>query len=102
MSNTRYDAGTKTLWIHSEIGADALVDSAESSAWSRQLRSGATEDGRALERVAYVFADQGAAEYNRDALAFLQLGTFHGSLENPTPVGGQPPSFDTREDFGIS
>ena len=100
--DSRYEETTQTMWIYKDYhGGDDLVSKDEIKRWSGALKSGQTDSGQPLQRVNYVFPDTASAEYNASALAFARLGTFVGDLEAPTKFGGDTPSFDTKEDFGI-
>lgn len=91
------------MWLYRAYSdPDTLVPDDEVSDWSRALRNGKAPSGESIKAVHYVFKDEGTAEYNHHALAFARLGTYHGSLDNPKPYDGATPSFDTKEDFGIS
>jgi hypothetical protein len=101
-SKDDYDAKTKTAWLFREYDdPDTLVPSEESSSWSAQLRAGKTSTGKPLSAVNYVFSSHDTAEYNRDALAFARIGTHVGTLKKHEPFGGEAPSFDTKDDFGM-
>ena len=99
----RYDEDTQTLWImRADPDPDALVPPEEVASYSAQLRRGVLQDGRPVKRIAYIFVDEDCAEYNHHALAFARLSTYTGSLSAPKPFGQQPPSFDAKDDFGLS
>jgi hypothetical protein len=101
--STRYNAAEKTLYIATNADADTLIDAADTSDWTRQLRAGKTDQGHPLTRLAIIFTSHEAAEYNRDSLAFLQIDTCLGSLDAPRPFdpNAPAPSFATKDDFGI-
>ncbi len=97
MSKTQYDAKTKTLWIQSDADGDTLVDEMP---WTQLLKAGEFE-GQVLETINVVFSDAEAAEYNQHPLAFSNIQTYVGSLEEPKKYGGEEVSFGTKEDFGL-
>ena len=99
--NERYDEKSGTLWIACDLGPDDLVANDEIQGWIEALKKGRTDDGRALERVNYVFSDNGAAEYNHHALKFARVGTYTGSLTSPKPLDEDEVDFATKDDFGI-
>lgn len=107
MSDTveqRYDASTETMWVSYDFdSSDTLVPNDELRQWIKSLKEGETPDGQPLEAVNYVFSDEESAEYNHQALAYANVGTYVGSLDDHEafePEEGTP-SFDTKEDFGI-
>lgn len=98
----RYDQATETLWIHSTIGEDDLIEEEIIQTWIDAIKNHHTPDGRPVRHVNFVFEDYGAAEYNHYPLKFAKLGTFVGSLEEPVPFAeGDHVSFDTEDDFGM-
>jgi hypothetical protein len=99
---TRYDAATATLFIGTDADADTLLSNEDIMKWSRSLRDGATPDGKPLKRVAVVFSDPGAAEYNHHALGFARLDTLVGPLDSPSRFNPDDPAdFSTKDDFGV-
>ena len=66
------------------------------------LRDGKTAAGQPLKRVAVVFSDPGAAEYNHHALGFARLDTLVGALDAPARFNPDDPAdFSTKDDFGV-
>ena len=98
----RYDSDTQTLWLLRRYDdPDTLVPRAELMAYGKAQREGADDSGRSITSVRYVFSAPATAEYTRDALAFMSLGVYTGSLDAPTPLQQDTPSFNAKEDFGI-
>jgi|SRR5690554_2571655 len=103
-SETRYDASQKALWVYREFDdAKTLLPPAELQGWSKQLQSGKTPAGEALEHINIVFSQQKTAEYNHQPLSFSKIGVYYGDLDNAQPYQSEDgdPGFDTRSDFGI-
>jgi len=103
-SEVRYDEETETVWVYHEFDEpQTLVPNEELRKWMTVVQEGETEDGRSVEAVNYVFADEASADYNHQALAYGNIGTYVGSLDDheeyESPEG--TPEFDTKEDFGI-
>ena len=101
-SKTRYDSDTHTMWVYRDFDeVKTLVPGDELKDWQSQKQAGETEDGEPLSRVNFVFASEETAEYNHQALAFADFGTYVGDLDSPTEYGGETPEFSTKKDFGI-
>jgi hypothetical protein len=99
---TRYAAASATLYIGTDADADTLIPNEDIMAWSRALRDGKTAAGQPLKRVAVVFSDPGAAEYNHHALGFARLDTLVGALDAPARFNPDDPAdFSTKDDFGV-
>lgn len=103
-SDVEYDASTKTVWVAYDFDdPQTLVPNEELRKWMSVVQEGETEDGRDVEAVNYVFTDEGAADYNHQALAYGDIGTYVGTIEDCDeyePDEGTP-DFGTETDFGI-
>lgn len=103
-SDVRYDESTHTVWVRYEFDdTETLVPNEELRKWMSVVQEGETEDGREVDEVNYIFADEGSAEYNHQALSYGHIGTYVGSHDDKEefePAEGTP-EFDTRKDFGI-
>ncbi len=103
-SQERYDEETGTVWVYYDFDEpQTLVPNGELREWMAAVQKGETEDGRDVEAVNYVFDDEGSAKYNFQALAYGDIGTYVGTLddcEEYEPPEGAP-DFETKEDFGI-
>ena len=98
----RYDEQSKTLWLYRDYDdPDTLVPNDELRSWSKAARDGRMPDGRPLSSVRYVFANDQTASYNQSALSYACIETYTGSLDAPKKLDGAP-SFEPKEDFGIS
>ena len=100
----RYDESSKTYWVYYEFSdSETLVPNKELRKWMNVVQKGETEDGTEVEAVNYVFADEGSAAYNHQALAYGNIGTYVGDLDDHEEFesGEGTPDFDTKEDFGI-
>jgi len=99
-----YDQETKTAWVYQSYDdPQTLVPNEQLRTWIEALKRGETDDGRAVERVCYVFDQKGAAEYNHQALAYANIETWVGDRDDANrfePEGGSP-EFGTETDFGI-
>ena len=96
----RYDEATETMWVDRQ-GDTELVPREEMQTWIDALRDRKTADGKPLKAVHYIFAQREAAEYNQQALAFAKIATYVGTLDQCEPIGGDSPSFQVAEDFGM-
>jgi hypothetical protein len=103
-ADVRYDEKTKTYWVAYDFDdTDTLVPNDELRRWIKAVKKGETEEGEEVEAVNYIFADEGSASYNHQALAYGNIGTYVGShkkKEEFEPAEGTP-DFSTEEDFGI-
>jgi hypothetical protein len=103
-STIRYDEDEATFWVHYDFDdPQTLVPNDELRDWIAALDAGETDDGDPVEAVNYVFADEGSAAYNHQALAYADIGTYVGSLDDHEIFESEEgtPDFEAREDFGI-
>lgn len=96
----RYDATTQTLWISSDLDEDSLLPSDELETLAGYLQAKKMPDGRPVGSINVVFTNRGAAEYNESALSFSRVGTFVGTLNNPSKFSDST-EFGVKEDFGV-
>lgn len=103
-ADVRYDEDTETIWVAYDFqDAETLVPNEELRTWMAVVQEGETEDGRSVQEVNYIFADEASAAYNHQALSYGNIGTYvgtHGDCEPHEPDEGTP-DFDTEKDFGI-
>lgn len=96
-----YDAENQVVKVYRSLpNAKTLVPTEELNRWTKVVKKGEDEQGRAVKAVRYVFDDAGAAKYNQQPLSFAGLETYLAAGSDEAPLGDGP-SFSTREDFGI-
>lgn len=103
-SDVRYDEDTETVWVAYDFqDPQTLVPNEELRKWMSVVQKGETEDGRSVDAVHYIFADEASADYNYQALEYGDIGTYVGTHDDCEPYEpeGDTPDFDTKKDFGI-
>lgn len=103
-ADVRYDEDTETIWVaHDFREQETLVPNEELRKWMSVVQKGETEDGRSVEEVNYIFADEANAAYNHQALSYGNIGTYVGTHDDREPYEPEEgtPEFDTKKDFGI-
>ena len=103
-ADVRYDEKTKTYWVAYDLGdSESLVPNDELRGWIKAVKKGKSKEGKEVEAVNYIFADEENAEYNHQALAYGNIGTYVGSHKKKQKFESAEgtPEFGTEEDFGI-
>jgi len=103
-AEVRYDEDTETVWVAYDFREpETLVPNEQLREWISVVQKGETEDGRSVAEVNYVFAEEASAAYNYQALAYGDIGTYVGTLEDCEPYESDEdaPDFETKKDFGI-